>query len=169
MSDTERQEFEAIAKSMRDAYNKKYPENARFNQAFHNSLDAACELSRQGGFQDGYAAGQASRASMQADLLAAIEALERIKKHQESNVKSNTTALMGTTWHIATAALQRLAKWKEWGMAIDGKDGKWRVSVDGQLDMPFDTHDEALEWAAGVQLDGFDCYVYYCPPTKQGE
>lgn len=48
---------------------------------------------------------------------------------------------------------------------IDGKDGKWRVSVEGQIDMPFDSHEEALEWASGVNMDGFECFVYYSAPS----
>lgn len=34
-----------------------------------------------------------------------VEALRAVKRHQEMNVKSNTTAMMGTTWHIVTKAL----------------------------------------------------------------
>lgn len=48
-------------------------------------------------------------------------------------------------------------------MAILANDGKWRVSVEGQIDMPFDTHEAALEWAAAIELDGFECLIYFSP------
>lgn len=51
------------------------------------------------------------------------------------------------------------------------EDNKWRVSVDGQLDIPFDKHEDALAFAAGMQEDGFDAFLYFSPskhkPTKQ--
>lgn len=37
--------------------------------------------------------------------------------------------------------------------------------------MPFDTMEEALDWAAGVEQDGFECFMYYSgdKPTNTAE
>ncbi len=52
-------------------------------------------------------------------------------------------------------------------------DNKWRVSVDGQIDAPFDTHEAALDYAAAMETEGFDCLVYFSaaknPTQTKGE
>jgi hypothetical protein len=54
-------------------------------------------------------------------------------------------------------------------MAIQAHDNKWRVSVDGQLDYPFDTQGEADCFAAMMQKEGFDTFVYHSKPTTDVE
>jgi hypothetical protein len=46
---------------------------------------------------------------------------------------------------------------------IKANDNKWRVSVDGQIDMPFATHEAALDFAALMQGEGFDAFLYFSP------
>lgn len=48
-------------------------------------------------------------------------------------------------------------------------DGKWRVSVDGQLDMPFDEEKDARAFAAYMTNESYDCLVFSCPllPEKK--
>lgn len=45
-------------------------------------------------------------------------------------------------------------------------DGKWRVSVEGQIDAPFDSYESALEYAVAMDAEGFGCSVYLCKEAK---
>ena len=51
-------------------------------------------------------------------------------------------------------------------MAIDGQDNKWRVSVDGQLDIPFDTKEDAAVFAKEMEGQGFEAFIYFCPKDE---
>ena len=46
-------------------------------------------------------------------------------------------------------------------MGILAYDNKWRVSVEGQLDYPFDTELEARHFAENLTKEGFDTFVYH--------
>lgn len=48
-------------------------------------------------------------------------------------------------------------------------DDKWLVSVEGQIDAPFDTKKEALDYAAAMEAEGFECALYFCPKDKPEE
>lgn len=82
--------FEEKRKSMKDAYNAKYPENARFTKHFHDSLDDACEGSRQDGFQNGYQAGQAEARELVEKL---SQCLDRVL-HSDSRMHSDIAFLI---------------------------------------------------------------------------
>ncbi len=51
-------------------------------------------------------------------------------------------------------------------MAILAHDDKWRVSVDGQLDMPFDTKEAAAVFAKEMEGQGFEAFIYFCPKQQ---
>lgn len=48
-------------------------------------------------------------------------------------------------------------------------DNLWRVSVEGQLDYPFETEAEANEFAKKFAALGFDTHIYHSSSLGKGQ